>query len=154
MELVQLVRLPQLEEMFGAPRSVQREGNLIFAGMTALIPQFGQFDRVAFAAQDGLDDRHAGQSRDVTDDFGQFDIHLLHGLLHVLDVTGGVAHLHLPLPPVGTQRQDGILRPKRSPQEAVGVQALNPLRVQHVRLRARTTTRKLPRFHQVDLEAL
>jgi hypothetical protein len=56
MELVQLMRLPQLEEMFGPPRSLQREGNLILAGMTALIPQFGQFDRVALAVQDGLDD--------------------------------------------------------------------------------------------------
>ena len=61
MELVQLVRLPQLEEMFGPPRSLQREGNLILAGLTALIPQLSQFDGVAFALQDGADDRHAGQ---------------------------------------------------------------------------------------------
>ena len=69
MELVQLVRLPKLEEMFGPPRSFQREGNLVLAVMTAPIPQFGQFDGIAFALQDGLDDRHAGQPRDVADDF-------------------------------------------------------------------------------------
>jgi hypothetical protein len=102
MEMVQIVRLPQLEEMFGPPRSLQRQCNLIFAGMTASIPQCGQFGGVVFAVQDGLDDQHAGQTRDGIDDFRQFDVHLLHGLLHVLDVTGGVAHLHLPLPPVGT----------------------------------------------------
>ena len=31
---------------------------------------------------------------------------------------------------------------------------MDPLRVEHVRLGARAATRKLPRFHQVDLEAL
>ena len=34
MELVQLVRLPKLEEMLGPPRSFQREGNLVLAVMT------------------------------------------------------------------------------------------------------------------------
>ena len=52
MELVQLVRLPQLEEMFGAPRAFSREGNLILAGLTALIPQLSQFDWIALALQD------------------------------------------------------------------------------------------------------
>ena len=102
MELVQLIGLPKLEEMFGPPRSLQRKGYLFLTVLTSLIPQLGQFDRIAFAPQDGADDRHAGYPRDVADHFRQFDIHLLHGLLHVLDMTGGVAHLHLPLPPVGT----------------------------------------------------
>jgi len=144
MELVQGARLAKLEEMFGPPRSLQREGNLVLAVMTAFIPQLGQFDGVAFAIQDGVDDRHPGLPRDVTDDFRQLDIHLLHGLLHMLDVTGGIAHLHLPLPPVGTQSQHGIRRPKRPTQQTVGVQPLNPLRVEHVRLRARAATRKSP----------
>ena len=113
-----------------------------------------QFDRVAFALQDGIDDQHAGQPRDVADDLRQFDVHLLHGFLHVLDMIGGVADLHLPQPPVGTQRQHGIGRPKRRTQETVGMQALDPLGVEHVRLRARAATRKLPWFHQIDLEAL
>jgi hypothetical protein len=73
--------------------------------LTALISQFGQFNGVAFAFQDGLDDRHTGQARDIGDHFRQFDIHLLQGLLHVLDMAGSVPHLHLALPPIGTQRQ-------------------------------------------------
>src|SRR5208283_5134933 len=73
----------------------------LFRGLTLCVfspPQLGQFDRIAFALQDGADDQHAGHSRDVADDLRQFDIDLLHGLLHVLGMTGGVAHLHLPLP--------------------------------------------------------
>ena len=153
-ELVQLMRLPKLEEMFGPPRPFQRQGNLSLSVMTSLIAQSGQLDGIALALQDGTDDQHAGHPRDVADDLRQLDIHLLQGLLHVLDMTGGVAHLHLPLPPVGTQRQHGIRRPKRGTQEAVGMQALDPLRVEHVRLRAHAAPRKLSRLHQVDLEAL
>jgi hypothetical protein len=63
-------------------------------------------------SESSLDDRHPGQPRDVGNDFRQFDIHLFQGLLHVLDMAGGVAHRHLPLSPVGTQRQHGIRRPK------------------------------------------
>ena len=144
MELVQLMRLPKLEEMFGPPRPFQRQGNLFLTVMTSLMAQSGQLDGVALALQDGADDRHAGQPRDVADDFRQLDIHLLHGLLHVLDMTGGVAHLHLPLPPVGTQRQHRIRRPKRRTQETVGVQALDPLRVEYVRLGARHNAKAAP----------
>ena len=144
MELVQLVGLPQLEEMFGPPRSLQRKGYLFLTVLTALIPQLGQFDRIALALQDGADDQHAGHSRDVTDDLRQFDIHLLHGFLHMLGMTGGVAHLHLPLPPVGTQGQHRIRWPKRGTQETVGMQALDPLRVEYVRLGAHRNAKAAP----------
>ena len=52
MELVQLIGLPKLEEMFGPPRSLQRKGYLFLTVLTSLIPQLGQFDRIAFAPQD------------------------------------------------------------------------------------------------------
>src|SRR5208283_1318699 len=47
MELVQLIGLPKLEEMFGPPRSVQRKGYLFLTVLTSLIAQLGQFDGVA-----------------------------------------------------------------------------------------------------------
>ena len=133
-ELVQIVSLAKGEEMFGPPRPLQRKGDLVLAVTTSRIAQLGQFDGVAFARQDGGDDQHSGHPGDVADDLRQLDVHLLQGLLHVLDVAGGVAHQHLPLPPVGTQGQHRIRRPKRRTQETVGMQALNPLRVQHVGL--------------------
>ena len=52
MEQVQLVCLPKLEEMFGPPRSFQRKGYLLLTVLTSLIPQLGQFDRIALALQD------------------------------------------------------------------------------------------------------
>ena len=94
-------------------------------------------------------------SRDVADNLRQFDIHLLQGLLHVLDMTGGVTHLHLPLTPVGTQGQHGIRRAKRRTQETVGVQPLDPLRVEHVCLGARCPAgESCPGSHQADRETL
>ncbi len=119
-----------------------------------LISQLGKFNGVAFAIQDGVDDRHAGQPCDVSDDFRQFDIHLLQGLLHVLYAIGSMLHLHLPLPPVGIAAPAPNPRPKRRTQEAVRVQPLDPLRVEHVRIGTSAATRTMPRFHQVDLEAL
>ena len=38
MELVQLIGLPQLEEVFGPPRSFQRKGYLFLTVLTSLIP--------------------------------------------------------------------------------------------------------------------
>ena len=100
MELVQIVGLPQLEEMFGPPCPVQRQGDLLPAVMTLGMAPLGQPLGVALAVEDGQDDRHAGQPGDAADDLGQLDVHLLEGLLHVLDMTGGVADLRLPQPPV------------------------------------------------------
>ncbi len=94
------------------PRA-QRKGNLLLAVITALVAQFGQLVGIALISQNGVDNRYAGQSRDVAQDFREFDIHLLQDLLHVLDMTGGVTHQHLPLPGVGTQRQHGVWRPER-----------------------------------------
>jgi hypothetical protein len=47
--------------------------------------------------EDRSDDRQAGQSGDVAHDVGQLHVHLLEGLLHVLDMVGGVGHQHRPV---------------------------------------------------------
>jgi hypothetical protein len=41
-ELVQIVSLAKREEMFGTPRSLHREGNLVLAVTTSRIAQLGQ----------------------------------------------------------------------------------------------------------------
>ncbi len=50
---------------------MQGQRDLVFAVMPTLVPQFGQLDRVVLAIEDGVDDEHPGQPRDVTNDFGQ-----------------------------------------------------------------------------------
>ena len=90
---------------------------------------------------------------DVADDLGQLDVHLLQGLLHVLDVAGGVAHQHLPLPPVAAQGQHRLGRAERGREQAVGVQPLDPLAVEHVGLGPGPARAELPGLDQLDLEA-
>jgi hypothetical protein len=55
------------------------------------IAQRSQLAGIAFACQDGRDDAPAGQTRNVGQHLGQLDVHLLEGLLHVLDVAGGAS---------------------------------------------------------------
>ena len=59
------MRLPQLEEMFGPPRSFPREGKLLPTVMTSLIPQLGQLLGVAFALEDGTDDQRGKIGRTI-----------------------------------------------------------------------------------------
>src|SRR5208337_347610 len=79
---------------------------------------------------------------------------LFHGLLHVLDVRTGEADEHQPLAEVGPQGDHHIGGPERSPQQAVGVQALKPLGVEHIGLGSCPATGGLPRLDETDLEAL
>jgi hypothetical protein len=75
------------------------------------------------------------------------------GLLHVLGVAGRIADLHLALPVVATQRHDRIGWPERRLEQAVTVQSLNPLSVEHVGLGPGAAAGQLTRFDQPDLEA-
>ena len=54
--------------------------------------------------------------------------------LHMLDVVGSVLHQHGPLPQVTAQAPDVRVGTEGSRQQAVGVQLLQPLAVQHVGL--------------------
>jgi hypothetical protein len=61
--------------------------------------------RVAFPGQDGRDDPHAGDAADVAEHFGELDIQLLQGLLHVLHMHGGQTDEQRALPPVRHARK-------------------------------------------------
>jgi hypothetical protein len=64
----------------------------LLACFDALVTKSGQRHGVSLAAQNRIDDCQSGQSRDVTDDVMQLQIHLVQCLLHVVDVRG--CHLH------------------------------------------------------------
>jgi hypothetical protein len=139
--------------MLRLPRSLERFRNRREIVLALPIPQGRQRVRVPFAVQNRLNDLATGQAHHVRDDFGQLDIHLLQRLLQMIDMAGGVANLHLPLTVVAPQGADRIGRSKRRPQQAVAVQTLNPLGVEHVGLGPGPATRELPRLDQPDLEA-
>ena len=53
------------------------------------LAQLRQALRVALTRDDGFDDGHAGHTREITHDLGEFEVHLLQGLVHVLNMVGG-----------------------------------------------------------------
>src|SRR5262249_50440053 len=73
---ISLDRLSQGEQMLHTPVAVQGSRNLRFGTPALVVAQFGQLQRIALAAQDRLDDGHAGDAGDVADHLGQLDIHL------------------------------------------------------------------------------
>jgi transposase len=111
-ELVEIVGLPQGEQVFGPPGPFEGLGNRLGIVLALGIAQRGQRPGIALAHQDRRDDPPACHAGDVGHHFGQLDIHLFERLLHVLGVAGSVADLHLSLPMVATQRHDRIGRPE------------------------------------------
>ena len=81
---VQLARLLQREEVLDPPRPDQRLGDRRLVVMTTFVPQCSQLQRIAFAAQDRVDDQHPRHARDVRQHAVQLEIHLRQRLLHVL----------------------------------------------------------------------
>ena len=66
----------------------------------------------AFPCQNRPNDRHARLARDITDHFGQFEVHLLKSFLHMLHRARGHRHQHAPLPQVAAQHTDLVLGTK------------------------------------------
>jgi hypothetical protein len=77
------------QQVLGAPGALQRLGDLVLTMLAMRVAQLGQDYGSAFAREDGLEDGHAGHTRDITDDLGELEVHLLQGLLHGLNMLGG-----------------------------------------------------------------
>ncbi len=112
----------------------------------------GERAGIALPAEDRPDDRQAGHPGDVADDVGQLQVHLLEGLLHVLNMVGGVGHEHRALAEIAAQHADLVIGPEGGGQQAKGVELLDPLAVEDVGLAARHAL-QLPRVDESDLEA-
>ena len=152
LELVALQRLLQGEQVLCPPVAIQRLGDGRRVLLAPMIPSLGQLLRVAFPRKDRLDDRQARHAGNVADDVLQLDIHLGEGLLHVLDVPRGIGQQRGPLPSIAPQHDDLILRAETGGQQAVGVQALQPLAIMHVALRPAVAGHRA-RIDQQHLEA-
>jgi hypothetical protein len=120
--------------VFLPPVPLQGPRDLVFRALAPLVAVAGQGPRVAGAPDDGLEDEHPGHPGDVGHHLGQLDVHLLQGLLHVLDGPPGVGDDQLPLPQVSAKHAGRVVRPERGGQQAVAVQPLDPLAVQHIGL--------------------
>ena len=139
--------------MFGTPIAVQGAGNRGLILFAAAVAELGEGQRITVAVEDGLDDGHAGDPRDVTDHLGELDVQPFEGLPHVLDVLARIRDEHLPLPQVPAQHADLVFGPEGAGEEAIGAQALEPLTVVGVTLGPARGALHLTGIDQQHLEA-
>jgi hypothetical protein len=129
LELIAFQRLLQGKHMLGSPRALQGGSDSGLVVLAAVITQPRELRRVAFPGEDGQDDCQPGHARHVTHDVLQRDIHLRQRFLHMLDVARRIGQQCCPLPEITAQHDDLILRTETGGQQAVGVEALEPLAI-------------------------
>ena len=81
----------------------------------------GQLVCIPLTSDDVVDDRQAGLAGDVADDVLQLHVHLAEGLLHVLNMVGGIADQHGALPQETPKTPDFPLRAEGCRQQSIGV---------------------------------
>jgi hypothetical protein len=84
----------------------------------APVTQRREFGRVAFAGEQGVNDREPGQPSDVADHMVQLQIHLVQRLLHPLDMGRGGLDQALTMSEQRAQFADALRRPKRGGKQA------------------------------------
>jgi hypothetical protein len=88
-EVVGLEGLSESEEVLGEVVAFQGLGDLVLGVMAARVAVLGEFEGVMLAIGDVADDGQAGSAGDVRDDIGELEVHLLEGLVEVVDFAGG-----------------------------------------------------------------
>jgi hypothetical protein len=96
-DVVQLQRLGQGEDMLFAIIADQRLADRLQRGMAPRVAIGGQHRRVTLPGYDRADDGHAGRTGDVGHHVMKLQVHLHQRLLHVLDVRGGIVQQSLAL---------------------------------------------------------
>ena len=93
-----------------------------------------QFDGIAFAREDGIENGLATDSGDVAKHMVELEVHLAERLLHVQNVLGGHLQQAATMPPQGTKGTDRLGWPEACPQQPYRMQILDPLAVGYVAL--------------------
>ena len=116
------------------------------------VAQLGQGERIAFPSDDGFEDGHPRDARQVTHDLGEFEIHLLQGFMHMLNMVRSVGEEHLAVTQIAAEHTDLISGAESCREQTIGVEALEPLAVEPIGFRAPRSALGLPGVDQEDLE--
>ena len=144
--------LRQDEDVLVAGVAGQRGGDFVDRGLAVGVPVVGEDVRVAFAGDQGAEDREPGQANDVADDARQQEVHLDQRLLHPLDVGAGALDERVPMAQQRAEGEDRGGGPKAAAQQADTVEFAQPLTVLDVALAAGDVF-DVPRVDEQDLEA-
>jgi hypothetical protein len=104
--------------------------------VAAAVAMRSECRRIALARHNAANDAHPTRTRDVGHDVVQLDIHLHQGLLHVLNVRGGIVQQPFSLAQVGAQCRQLAFRSEAGPQQPVFVQP-QPLNIADIGLATR-----------------
>jgi len=119
--------LLQGKQVLGTPGALQRLGDVVRIVLAVGGAQLRQVLGMALARSDRLHDGHAGHAREVTDDLGECEGHLLQGLGHGLHRVGGRGEQPLAVAQRGAQPAPLVVWPEGPGAQPVGVQPLQPL---------------------------
>jgi len=151
-KVVRFQGLLEGKDMLGPISALERLGDVVLAVGAVGIAMCRQLVWVTLAGDDVAQDEQPRHAGDVADDVGQLEIHLLQRLLHVLNLTGAALDQVVAMARQGAQGADVFGGTKGCLKQAVGVQLLNPLAVQDIRLATRHLL-EVPRVDQVDTKA-
>ncbi len=101
-EVVQLERLLESEDVFGLIVALQRAFEGLGGRLATHVSHSREHLRVTFAGDDGANDLQASHAGHIADYVVQLQVHEREGLLHVLDVRGGVFQMSFANAQVGT----------------------------------------------------
>src|SRR5882724_8974406 len=132
---------------------VSNEGlrHLVPRALHPTMTELRQFDGIALAREDRIENRLATGSGDVAEHMVELQVHLAERLLHVQNVLGSHLQQAATVPPQGTKGTDRIRWPEARPQQPDRVQILDPLAVTYVALPSGHTL-QIMRIDQIDLE--
>ena len=96
--------------MLSPPGALQRFGDLVRTVLAVRITQLGQGEGIAFASDDGTENGHPCDTRQVTHHLGKFEVHLLQGFMHMLNMVGAIGEEHLAVAEIAAEHTDLISR--------------------------------------------
>ncbi len=135
-EIIQLHSLREGKDVLLPVVADQRLPDRLHRGMAARVAQCRQRCRIPLSSNNRANDGHARHAGDIRDHVMELQVHLRQRLLHVLDVRVGIVQQALTQPEIGPERRDVAFRPETGPQQAIGMQPLQPLCVADVGLAA------------------
>ena len=119
--------------MFGAEVALKRFGDVGFGVAAAVVAKFGELVRITFTGEDSADDGKAGLAGDIGDDEGEFEVHDLQSLVHMLNMLSTALDEGSAVAGVSSGGTGVFIRMERAAQEAEGMKLLDPLAILNIR---------------------
>lgn len=140
------------KEMLGAKVTLHGFGNGRLGGSHPPVGQSRQFLPITFSLENRFDNAQAADPGHIAQDLVQLYVHLLQRLLQVLALHAAGAHQVIPIAKITPQHAHRIGGPERPVEQAVAMQALDPLAIQNIGF-APGDIFDLPCIDQADLKA-